>query len=270
LSSFHESRAERAALRLSPVSSADRSAVNQSHVDHSAIDPIALYASGIDTSDYTARVAPLIRRGVPAIGDLLDVGAGGGQLGLALRDPQRRWTAIEPSANMRARLTRLPAGPHLVPCGWAEARIADADHDTVLAANISAPVQEPREFLARCRAWARRAVVWVVPAQEGPRGLILAGCLPARWHGEDETPGVDLVLDALPPSEQPDAVATVAWTFSFVTPDLATIAAYLASRLGWPESGEMLAHLAAQAKSDARGARLDVARKSAVLVWGRP
>ena len=72
-----------------------------------AIDPLELYASAIDTSDYVRRVAPLVRRAVPEIGRLLDVGAGGGQLGAALRDPALPWTAIEPSATMRARLGRL-------------------------------------------------------------------------------------------------------------------------------------------------------------------
>ena len=50
----------------------------------SALDPLALYASAIDTSDYAARVAPLIRRLSSDIGDLVDIGAGGGQLGAAL------------------------------------------------------------------------------------------------------------------------------------------------------------------------------------------
>ena len=71
------------------------------------IDPLELYASAIDTSDYVAALAPLVRRAVPEIGQLLDVGAGGGQLGAALADPARSWTAIEPSPTMRARLGRL-------------------------------------------------------------------------------------------------------------------------------------------------------------------
>ena len=80
-------------------------------VDSDSIDPIELYAAGVDTSDYVARVAPLIRQSVGEIGDLLDIGAGGGQLGRALRAPDRRWTAIEPSARMRARLARLDHCP---------------------------------------------------------------------------------------------------------------------------------------------------------------
>jgi len=78
-----------------------------------AIDPFELYAAGIDTSDYVTRVAPLICRVAGDVGDLLDIGAGGGQLGRALRVPGRRWTAIEPSSSMRARLARLHDPPQL-------------------------------------------------------------------------------------------------------------------------------------------------------------
>ena len=124
-----------------------------------AIDPLELYASAIDTSDYISRVAPRVRRLVPDIGKLLDVGAGGGQLGAALRERGRPWTAIEPSAAMRARLARLHSPPRLVAAGWHEADVADGSHDTVLAATMPALFDEPEAFLARCRTWSRRAVV---------------------------------------------------------------------------------------------------------------
>lgn len=237
------------------------------------IDPIELYAGGIDTSDYAARVAPLVRRALPDIGDLLDIGAGGGQLGNALRDPQRKWTAIEPSSNMRARLARFANAPALIASGWENAAVPDGDHDTVLGANIPAPLQQSEQFLARCRGWSRRNVVWVVPAQAGPRGLCLAGCLPATWHGEDETPGVELVLRALPKALHPHSIEFAEWTFSAVIPDIEWIAAYLADRLGWAAKDarrdQLAAHLAMQAAPDPKGHRLDVFRKSAVLVWGR-
>ena len=234
-----------------------------------AIDPIELYAAAIDSSDYVARVSPLIRRDVPDIGDLLDIGAGGGQLGHALRAPNRRWTAIEPSSNMRARLARLSDPPRIIAGGWEAAELPVGGHDTVLAANIAAPLQEPNAFLARCLAWARRTVVWVVPAQEGPRGMCFAGCLPAAWHGEDETPGVDIVLRALAPAAQPHAVAVAEWTFTGIVADVANLANYLADRLGWPDSRrpDLRAHLARQARPEAGGYRLDIPRKSAVLVW---
>ena len=233
------------------------------------IDPVELYAAAIDTSDFVARVAPLIRQSVRDIGDLLDIGAGGGQLGRALRAPNSRWTAIEPASNMRALLLQLQHPPCVIAESWEAADVASGAHDTVLAANIAAPLQEPNAFLQRCRAWARRSVVWVVPAQHGPHGMCFAGCLPAAWHGEDETPGIDVVLRGLAPSARPHSIAFAEWTFSGILADVEALAIYLADRLGWPQSRrpEMIAHLARQAKRDPRGYRLDIPRRSAVLVW---
>jgi hypothetical protein len=234
-----------------------------------AIDPIELYAAAVDASDYVASVAPLIRECVQDIGELLDVGAGGGQLGSALRTPNGRWTAIEPSPNMRVRLAHLHDPPRIIASGWEEAQVPGGEHDTVLAANIAAPLQEPNPFLARCLAWGRRTVVWVVPAQHGPRGMCFAGCLPAAWHGEDETPGVDVVLRGLALPARPHAITAVEWTFSGIVADIDELASYLAGRLGWPDSRrpDMAAHLARQARPDAGGYRLDIPRTSAVLVW---
>ena len=236
------------------------------------IDPLELYASAIDTSDYVAALAPLVRRAVPEVGRLLDVGAGGGQLGVALADPALPWTAIEPSATMRARLGRLSPPPRVIASGWEAADVPAHDHDTVLAATMPALFDHPEAFLARCRGWARQSVVWVVPAHAGPRGLCFAGCLPREWHGEDETPGIDIVLAGLAPSSRPHHAASANWTFSGVVKDLDRLSAYLADRLGWaardPRRAELQRHLAAQARPDAAGARLDIARKSAVLFWG--
>ncbi|TWT10897.1 hypothetical protein [Reyranella sp. CPCC 100927] len=236
-----------------------------------AIDPLELYAAGIDTSDYVARVAPVVANLVPQIGNLLDIGAGGGQLGQALCQPENHWTAIEPSDAMRRRLTALARVPTILASGWETATPTSAGYDTVLAANIAAPLNDAQAFLARCRQWARRAIAWVVPAQAGPRGLCLAGCLPSAWHGEDETPGVDLVLKALGDHNAPDAIAKTTWTFTAIVNDIERLAAYLADRLGWPASdlrrSDMVAHLRQQARSTDRGYRLDVPRASAVLVW---
>jgi len=237
------------------------------------IDPLELYAAAIDTSDYVVRVSPLVRRLVPEIGELLDVGAGGGQLGAALQERGRPWTAIEPSASMRARLGRLNCPPRVVAAGWQDASVPEGDNDTVLAATMPGFFDHPEVFLARCLSWARRAVVWVVPAHQGPRGLCFAGCLPAPWHLEDETPGIEIVLRGLARESWPHDVAFVDWTFSGVVKDLGELATYLADRLGWPATdirrAQLEARLVKQAKPEAAGSRLNIARKSAVLVWGR-
>lgn len=235
------------------------------------IDPLELYAAAIDTSDYVAALAPLIRQAVPAVGRLLDVGAGGGQLGLAVHDPVRSWTAIEPSPTMRRRLLRLPRPPHIIASGWEQAVVGER-HDTVLAATMPAFFDHPEAFLASCREWAR-TIVWVVPAHAGPKGLCFAGCLPREWHGEDETPAIDIVMRGLGTSSRPTFTAFADWTFTGIVPDLEELSAYLADRLGWGPSDErresLTAHLARQAKRQGAGFRLDIPRRSAVLMWGQ-
>jgi hypothetical protein len=248
----------------SPGNPADRSV---------EIDALELYASAIDASDYVARVAPLVRRRVPDVGELLDVGAGGGQLSAALRDPALPWSAVEPSPTMQRRLRRLPDPPRLVTAGWQDAAVPDGAHDTVLAATMPAFFDHPEIFLARCRAWARRAVVWVVPAHRGPKGMCFAGCLPMEWHREDETPGIDIVMRGLPSHSRPQWAEFVDWTFTGIVPDLRRLAAWQADRLGWVPDDErrarLLAHLSLQATPVAGGFRLDIARRTAVLVWGK-
>lgn len=249
---------------------------NRSNAAHKAgadepPDPLELYAAGIDTSDYVSRVGPLIRNAVPQVGDLLDIGSGGGQLGQVLRQPGQLWTAIEPAPVMQGRLRSLAHGPGILSSGWQGAALPEPGFDTVLAANMPAPLTEPSQFLARCRAWSRRAVVWVVPAQQGPRGLCLAGCLPRAWHGEDETPGLDIVLRGLDRIDHPETIATTEWTFTAVLSDLGRIARYLADRLGWepsdPRRSALHAHLGACAVPHPLGYRISLPRASAVLVW---
>ncbi|MBX9847570.1 MAG: hypothetical protein K2Z80_37915 [Xanthobacteraceae bacterium] len=245
--------------------------LEQAAAGDAPLDPLELYAAAIDASDYVAALAPLIRRAASEIGDLLDVGAGGGQLGAALSTPQMRFTAIEPSPTMRARLLRLPNPPTVLACGWESAAIANASHDTVLAATMPAVMEHAGEFLKRSRSWARRQVVWVVPAHHGPRGLCFAGCLPSAWHGEDETPGLDTTLRNLRPADRPHAIQFFDWTFTGVVPDVAKLARFLAGRLGWAphdaRCAQLHAHLVAQARPRNGAVCLEIPRRSAVLVW---
>ncbi|MCU4182140.1 hypothetical protein [Bosea sp. BH3] len=244
------------------------------HAPQSApLDPLALYASAIDTSDYVARVAPPIRRLACGIGDLIDVGAGGGQLGAALRAPGARWTAIEPSPTMQQRLAAFSPPPVIIPRGWSDEDVDCDPADTVLAATMPGYFTDAVGFLERCRRWARRRIIWIVAAQAAPKGLILSACLPREWHGEDETPGIDLVLPQLG-SHQPDRSDAVDWTFSLVLPDLPAFAAFQADRLGWPPDDprrpQLFSHLRAQAEPTSAGMRLSCHRRSAILVWNLP
>ena len=233
------------------------------------IDPVEIYAAAIDTSDYVSQIAPVVLRHVGSAGHLLDIGAGGGQLGAALNP--RHWTAVEPNPNMRARLSRFSPAPHSMACGWDEAPLANSSFDTVLAATMPAIMQEPARFLARCLEWSRAGVVRVVPAHRGPRGLVLAGCLPREWHNEDETPGIDITMAGLKGCLQPQT-EYVSWTFSSVTNDLDATAQFLCGRLKWPSDDkrcrDLRDHLSTKAKPVSGGYRLDIPRRSAILVWG--
>ena len=88
-----------------------------------------------------------------------------------------------------------------------------------------------------------------------------------------ETPGIDITMRGLLPSSYPPHVAFTDWTFTGVVPDLLELSAFLARRLGWCPSDDrrdrMTAHLARQAKRTGSGYRLDIPRRSAVLVWGQ-
>ena len=112
-----------------------------------------------------------------------------------------------------------------------------------------------------------------MPAHAGPKVLCFAGCLPREWHREDETPGIDLVMKLIPTGERPHDIASIDWTFSGVVRNLPELAHYLGDRLGWAVADErrpeLAAHLQARAIPDAAGLRLNIPRKSAVLVWGR-
>ena len=173
---------------------------------------------------------------------------------------------------MQRRLRRLPDPPRLMVAGWQDAAVSDGAHDTVLAATMPAFFDRPEAFLARCRAWARRAIVWVVPAHHGPKGMCFAGCLPSEWHREDETPGIDTVLRGLSPQSRPQSTKLVDWTFTGIVPDLRRLAGWQADRLGWAPDDErrarLLAHLSQQARSVVGGLRLDIPRRTAVLAWG--
>jgi hypothetical protein len=236
-----------------------------------AIDPLGFYADAIDTSNYASAIAPVIRGAMGDIGDLLDVGAGGGQLGAALREPGGIWTTIEPSRLMAGRLARFSPPPAVLASGWRNAELASKSHDSVLAATMPAVLYDCERFLPRCLGWARRHVIWVVPSHHGPRGMILAGCLPSEWHGEDETPGIDITLGSLPAGSAPHVVERVDWTFTAVVTDLRLTANYLATRLKWPNGDArreaLFAHLKERSTVQPNGHRLDIERQSAILIW---
>ncbi len=82
----------------------------------------------------------------------------------------------------------------------------------------------------------------------------------------------EITLRRLPQNRHPQHSVWVEWTFSAVIPEIAPIAAFLADRLAWskhdPRRQELRTHLERQAQSDPAGYRLEIPRKSAIIMWG--
>lgn len=233
------------------------------------------YAEALDRSDYASAAAAVLRAklGVPAC--LLDIGAGAGQPVAAWLPPTARWTAIEPSRYLRARLDRLrrTTHPELGPVNATWEKLPDIGlHEVALAANVGGPLAAPREMLALMRSRASRAVAWIVPAQRGPRRWCLAGALPPDLHGEDERPGVAQVLEALGPAARSDRSATFPWTFRARFAGAAAAQAHCAAQLrlapGDPRHAALATHVtAALAPLPCGGVELAAPKLSALLVW---
>ena len=235
--------------------------------------PIAFYADGIDRSDYVDAVAPIIRARVGHVRSLVDVGAGAGQLGAAVCGPHSGWLALEPDPGMCTRLAaRRKPRPVVINAGW-ESLSANSmnPHDVSLAANIAAPLTDAKPFFQMLRPLTRRAMVWIVPAQHGPRGMCLAACLDPDWHGEDMRPGYELTLEALGPSHAPSQVAFADWTFRACFPSLEDAVTYFMRALNWqsddPRIPSLRTRLAGQASSARSGVILCAPKRSAILIW---
>ncbi|UXM96461.1 hypothetical protein N5853_14170 (plasmid) [Bartonella sp. HY329] len=243
---------------------------SSSHSKQQVTDPLALYASAIDTSNYISQVAPVVNNLAPNIGSLIDIGAGAGQLGNALRGLKCAWTAIEPSPFMQSRLAQFVNPPQIIAKNWQDETIDDIAADTVLAATMPAYFDDAVGFLETCKKWAKRQIIWVVAAQAAPKGLILAACLPANWHLENTTPGIDIVLPQLE-NHKPHQMQMVDWTFTLEIDDLQIFANFQADRLKWakddPRRAEIYHHLKQQAVTTSNGFSLSCHRRSAILVW---
>lgn len=236
------------------------------------LDSMAIYAEGIDVSDYVAKVTPIIHKYIRHIGDLLDVGAGGGQLGAALTCPNNQWVAIEPDLYMGKRLASYPYCTRVIATGWEDVNeLTYHSFDTVLAANMIAPQLAACQFLTYCRNFSKHAIVWIVPSQRGPKKICLTGCLLRKWLPDEKETGYERVMSQLSKSDHPTHTQTVDWTFTYITKDIEQLTDHLANKLGWdkedPRREEACQHLYYQAKPHALGYMLEEPKQSSILIW---
>jgi len=232
------------------------------------------YAGLLAVSDYAARVAPLL--GGP-FDDLLDVGAGSGDLALRALGEGARWRAVEPSPAMRGllaghrpMLARRRIVLRIDACGW-ETLPDTVGAAVVLAANLGASHHDAARLHDALRPRARRSMVWVVAAQPGPSTFCLAGLLPAALHGADVQPAHERTLAQLGSDRQPHGCRFVDWTCRGRFADLAAAQRHFVERLalepGSARAAAVADHVARQADAAADGIWLHCAKRSAVLTW---
>lgn len=197
----------------------------------------------IDLSDYINGVAPFIQHAVGEVGDLLDIGAGNGQLGLALYTQCRHWVAIEPDPFMCNLLSSGLRCSQIIAGSWHEVHhLIGRSFDTVLAAHLPIPLTDANHFLQRCRHWTRDTIVWLVSAET-------------------------TLLDQLPAADQPDIVHTIDWSLTCRMTDLKDFTRQQAHQLGVNESENLLDWVQHHARQQDDGWQLVLPQRSTVLIW---
>lgn len=241
-----------------------------------ADDAARFYLEGIEQSNYAEHVGGLLHSLLADTDSLLDIGAGGGTLPAHFLSRSSAWTAVEPNAFLADALEGLADREgfqiQVIRSVWQQlGEMSLRPHDTVLAASMCGPLEQPEVFWKSLAPLCKRRMVWSVPAQRGPRQACLSGALPAALHGEDETPAVELILQRLPASLQPHAVHLVDWTFSYRFADFAAAETWFQQRFN-PASlastgAALRAHLEQVAVNDGVAVTIRAPKRSACLVW---
>ena len=232
------------------------------------------YLAMIDQSDYAARIAPLVGDGLL---DVLDIGAGGGHITRRCLASGAKWLAVEPNPVMGEALadqrsSLLARGIHLTHLAlpWQDLP-APISAQTVQAFNLGASHHTAAEFFAALAGRARREMVWVVPAQDGPSTFCLAGILPPEQHGSDTRPAFERTLEQLSDGDQPNRLDFVDWNccMNFASPQAAI--EHFLSRLHVRQQSDrgraISKFLISRLKQEGAGHRLVCPKRSAVMRW---
>ncbi len=234
----------------------------------------AAFASIQATGDYLTVVGEALAGRLGSCPSLLDIGAGTGALGARLVAPRGWHLCVEPSGWMAKRLATDPPA-HLrrtvITCRWDKLGNQALEADTVLCANIPGVVDGAASLWSAVRHRARRRIIWVAPAQAGPRGWCLAGFLPADLHRADTRPGVELTCAALAGVAPTPAITMVDWTWRHRFASRRDAVAWLRHRIPEADDPQRLASLEAHCARHLRpvpgGVPAEAPKRSAILVW---
>lgn len=234
------------------------------------------YLNGMSQSDYAQRVGGRLRELIGLQRELLDVGAGGGTMGLPLLAPKAHWTAIEPNQflanHLREHAGLWPYQLRVMQARWQQLSIDSiTPHESSLAANTCGPVSDTRQFWHWLRARTRNVMAWVLPAQNGPRGICLAGFLPSELHGEASQPAHENVLLQLGNDLRPHHVDYVDWTFHYRFTNRESAEQYFQQRFHAPAGSQrartLSVHLDNHLIHTVNGCWASAPKRSACFIW---
>lgn len=208
-----------------------------------------------DVTDYWVRLGALLHRFIPDLGDLLSLEPDEGGLGPTLVPPDRyRRGAAATSSSVGARTQAIADGCRC---------------DTVLVTGCA--ITQPRPLVERCLSVAERAVVWVVPADDGYPNLAppLSGCLPPSLLPEPGPTTAERLLSALTPGYFPNVFSSTPWSQMVRAADQRCVVDEIAESmcLDPNECTTLRRELARRTRTATRGIELETIRCSAVLIW---
>ncbi len=233
-----------------------------------------LYVEAMRLSDYEGKVGlalfELRREG----DSILEVGAGDGGLSQHLWPARGAYVAVEIDVEMVELLRRRLANR----AGGLASKVLEGDWrkmdwgalgpvDTGFAANTAGLVEGAVELWQRFRMVCRERIIWVVPAQRGPRSWCLSGLFPADVHGLSERPGVEIALEALASVAPEPQLRSFDWSFRqrFASPEAAR--RFVADKLEGVEAERWWPILEGNLKQDELGWIASAPKRSALLVW---
>jgi hypothetical protein len=232
------------------------------------------YAHTMAESGYADAVVPLM--GAPFT-EVLDIGAGSGELTRRALADRAVWRAVEPNAAMQRHL--MGHAPSLAergievilhPQAWQHLPHT-LTAATVLAANLGATHHQAAEFFDAMQPRAQRNMIWVVAAQNGPSTFCAAGFLPPELHRADMTPAVDRCVMDLGRHRQPHSIEYADWEYRVEFSDVAQAQHYFLQRLALDQQGSLGQALqrfvADHVKTSSLGVVASCRKRSAVMRW---
>ncbi len=189
------------------------------------------YNSAMRLSGYEPILGTALAKLALASDSIFEVGPGDGGLSHYLWPQQGRYQAVEIDPHMvctiRQRLNTYPQiESNVIEGDWESINWQTISTvDTGFAANTYGLTDGAANLWKKFRNICRARIIWIVPAQKGPRSWCLSGIFPPEIHGLSEKPGVETTLMELEGIAPMPSIEYFDWDFHqrFPTPEAAKI-----------------------------------------------